>query len=400
MKDRKGYVFEGNGKWYARITLTDSTGKRRNIKRTAKSKNDAKEILKQLTRQLEDEGAKVFDALQMTFYDLAAYYELHYAKPAKIVENQKIEGLRALDGVKGYLVFYKEYFGKKKLREITYGDLSAFRSLRLKTPTNRKKPRTIATVNRELAYLRRMFNIAVRQGWIVKNPFNCGEPLILTSCEKRRERILTLDEEMRLLAACDERSITYARYGKEIVATDYIKRRKHLKPFLIALLDTGARKGEMLKLAWHEVSLHNRVITIRAENTKTLRTRQVVITQRLYSELIMLWNESDKRHDSLVFGIVDNVRKSFATACNIAGIKHGGLDGLTLHCLRHTAATRLVKGQLPIQMVGRILGHTQVNTTYRYLTADADTAKQAASILESFQVNGLSESAASTGYVN
>jgi site-specific recombinase XerD len=70
--------------------------------------------------------------------------------------------------------------------------------------------------------------------------------------------------------------------------------------------------------------------------------------------------------------------------CQIAGIKHGGIDGLTLHCLRHSAATRLVQGGMPLQLAGRILGHSQVNTTYRYLSANSETIAQAAAILEAF----------------
>jgi integrase len=91
--------------------------------------------------------------------------------------------------------------------------------------------------------------------------------------------------------------------------------------------------------------------------------------------------------NSIVFGVTDNVRKSFSSACKIAGIKEGGIEGLTLHSLRHSAATRLVKGQLPIQMVGRILGHTQPQTTYRYLSANDETLHQAATIFESIQVS-------------
>jgi integrase len=121
------------------------------------------------------------------------------------------------------------------------------------------------------------------------------------------------------------------------------------------LLDTGARKGEMLKLQWKDVDLDSRLITIQVLNTKTLKKRQVARTQRLFDELIKLRNESNQDLDSLVFGIKDNVRKSFSTACKIAGIKEGGVDGLTLHSLRHSCATRLLKGQMPIQMVGRIL---------------------------------------------
>ena len=97
-----------------------------------------------------------------------------------------------------------------------------------------------------------------------------------------------------------------------------------------------------------------------------------------------MWEASRYDRNTLAFGIRTTVRKSFAPACDVAGIKHGGIDGLNIHSLRHTAATRLVKGQLPIQIVGRILGHSQVNTTYRYPSADAETAIQAAAILEAF----------------
>ncbi len=38
-----------------------------------------------------------------------------------------------------------------------------------------------------------------------------------------------------------------------------------------------------------------------------------------------------------------------------------------------------------IQLVGRILGHQQPQTTYRYLSANDETLRQAASILESIQ---------------
>jgi integrase len=214
-----------------------------------------------------------------------------------------------------------------------------------------------------------MLNISLRQGWISKNPFNAGEPLIIVSGERKRERILTVEEEVRLLAACDH------------------PQRKHLKPLLIALLDTGARKGEMLKLHWTDVCFVTRMITFRALNTKTLKSRSVAMTNRLYGELAALWESSNKDLRSRVFGISDNVRHSFKSACKEAEIKHGGIDGMTIHSLRHTAATRLVQGQMPIQMVGRILGHTQVNTTYRYLSANAEIAQQAAAIFDALQTS-------------
>lgn len=110
-----------------------------------------------------------------------------------------------------------------------------------------------------------------------------------------------------------------------------------------------------------------------------------MITERVFAELSALRDASSMDLNERVFGITNNVRKSFASACEVAGIKHGGIDGLTLHSLRHTAATRLVQGGMPLQLAGRILGHSQVNTTYRYLSANTQTLAQAAAIFEAIQ---------------
>lgn len=366
-KDRSGYVYQDKqGAWYARTTITNVSGKRRNIKRRAKDKSDAKDTLKIILRQLDDEGSKVVDAARMTFNDLADYYETHYLKPAEYVDGRRVAGLRDVQRAKGFLVSFREYFGKRRLRDITYGDIHTYRAERLQTPTQYKRPPTIASMNREFVVLRRILNIGVREGWLQRNPFNAGDPLIDVSAERMRERILTLDEERRLLDACGH------------------PKRSHLRPLLICLLDTGARKSEMLKLRWSDVDFVARTITIQAMTTKTLKTRQVAMTTRMYHELLQLWEASSKAPDARVLGITDNVRRSFSSACKIAGIKEGGIDGLTLHALRHTAATRLVKGQMPLQMVGRILGHSQPQTTYRYLSTNSETAQQAAAIFDSY----------------
>ncbi|HEX8289658.1 MAG TPA: tyrosine-type recombinase/integrase [Pyrinomonadaceae bacterium] len=369
MKDRSGYVYETKGKWIARVTVKDNQGKRRNLKRTAKTKSEAKDLLKTLLRQLDSEGLKGIDSARLTFNDLAKYYQTHYTTEPEYFNNRKISGMRDWKRRKNMVKMFCSYFGNRKVREISYEDLLAFRTARLKTPKPNKGQRFITTVNRELACLRRIFNIALRQDWIIKNPFNRGESLIEISAERKRERILTLDEEQRLLSACDH------------------YQRQHLKPLLICLLDTGARKGETLKLTWKDVSFEKKVITFRAMNTKSLRTRQVGITNRLFQFLEELWHNSNKDVEGLVFGIVDNVSKSFSSACKEAGIIVGGIDGITLHSLRHSAATRLIKGQMPIQLVGKILGHTQPQSTYRYLSANDETLRQAASILDSIQEN-------------
>ena len=382
MKDRSGYIYEQNGKWIARVTIKDNQGKRRNIKRTAKTKSEAKDFLKTLLQQIETEGIKGIDAAKLTFDDLAKYYQTHYTTEPEYYNDRKVSGLRDWKRRKNMVKMFCTYFGQSKVREITYDDLLTFRTARLKAPKKNKQQRSITTVNRELACLRRMFNIALRQDWIIKNPFNRGESLIEVSAERQRERILTFDEEQRLLSACNH------------------PQRKHLKPFLISLLDTGARKTETLKLRWIDINFEKRLITFQAMNTKTLRCRQVGITNRLFDELEILWQKSNKDLNAIVFGIVDNVSKSFSSACKEAGIKEGGIDGLTLHCLRHSAATRLLRGQMPLQLIGKILGHTQPQTTYRYITATQETLYEAATILESFQQQITIDSQIETDLIN
>lgn len=366
-KERQGYIGQENGKWFARVTFTDSfTGKRRNIKRIVKTEAKAKQLLKELLKKLEGQGEKVFDIEKLTFINLADYYEKHFCQPAEIVNGSKVSGLRSYEDAQRAVKRFRDFFGDKLLRLITHGDLVSYRRMRMKLPTHQSEVRAVGTMNRELSIMRRMFSVAVSQQWLNRNPFNCGDAIIHPSSEGVRKAILSIDEEKRLLEALNEPC------------------RVHIKPLVICLLDSGARTGEMLKLTWQFVDFEKRLITFRSETTKTFTTRQIAMTKRMYEELNSLWGKSDKNLPDKVF-TMKIFRVAFYTACRIAGIKTGGNDGLTVHGLRHTAATRLVQGKMPIQIVGKILGHKDIQSTYRYLSANDETLKQAASILESIQ---------------
>ena len=367
--DRSGYVFQNEKvAWFARTTITDASGKRRNIKRRAIDKQDAKRLLKSILQDLEAEGVKAVDLSKLTFNDLADFYTANYCKPAEYIDGRKVSGLRDVYRAQYCVARFRQYFGKRKLREITYEHVRSYRDSRQKEHTHYKRQPNVGTMNRELGVLRRMFNIAVRQGWIAGNPLTAGESLISPASERRRERILSLAEERRLLEACDN------------------PQRALVRPLIICLLDTGARLSEFLKhLRWNSVCFSSRTITIGAMTTKTLKQRQVMMTERMLRELLAM-RESVKADDERVFQIsLREARFAFKHACKDAEIEYGSPYGITYHSLRHSAAVRLVKGQMPLQMVGRILGHSQPQTTYRYLSADAETTAQAAAILEAFQ---------------
>jgi integrase len=371
MKDRRGYIyFDNNEKsWYARTTITDESGTRRNVKKRAKNTTEARLILKGILRTLDEEGSKSVELSKLTFNDLADFYSEHFCKPAEYVDGKRTAGLRDVQRAKSCLARFREYFGNRRLREIAYRDVRAYYSMRLKQDTHYKRPPTIATMNRELGVLRRIFNIGVREGWLEKSPLSAGESLISPASERRRERILTLEEETRLLEACEQ---------------VFMKTLRHL---IICLIDSGARLSEILKhLRWHSVCFATRTITLEAMTTKTLKARQVKMTERMFQSLLELREESPKAEDGLVFdATVRQGRFSLKLACKTAKIEYGSPDGITFHSLRHTAATRLIRGQMPLQIVGRILGHSQPQTTYRYLSADVEATEQAAAILEAFQ---------------
>jgi integrase len=278
------------------------------------------------------------------------------------VNGRKVSGLRSVRNVRGNVNVLLEYFGKQKLRSITYEDLLTFRNARLKTSTHQSEQRSIATVNREMAYLRRLLNIAERNEWINVNPFKRGDSLIHVVDERKRERILTREEEARLLIQCTGR-------------------RKHLKPLIIAGLDTGCRLGELLKIRFKDVDFVDNLITIQAFNTKTMRERQISMTHRLKEELETLFAKTPDL-DASVFGIGRDVRNGFKSACTDARI-----EGVTFYTLRHTAATRLVSLHVPLAEVGKVLGHTTPNTTYRYyLNPNLDSMRRAAAALDAFNL--------------
>jgi integrase len=204
-----------------------------------------------------------------------------------------------------------------------------------------------------------MLNVAQREGWILRNPLLSGDSLISIADERKRERIISLEEEARLLAACEH------------------PRRAHLRAIIIAALDSGMRKGELLKLRWSDIDFNASIINVRAFNTKTMRERQIGITTRLRMELQRLYEQSTQEAEASIFGIQDDVKRSFASAR-----KEAGLGDVRFHDLRHTHATRLVAHHIPLSEVGRILGHTQADTTYRYVNANIETARRAAAVLD------------------
>ena len=217
--------------------------------------------------------------------------------------------------------------------------------------------RKIASVNRELSILRTILNFAVQNDWLLKNPFISCQGIIAISAEVERDRVLSFEEESRLLAVCT---------GP----------RKHLKSLLICALDTAMRRGEMFKMCWKDVSFSSNEIYIPQTNTKIEEARRVGITPRLREQLEQLWEVSPKDLSSSVFGVGESIKTAWKTACRLADIKD-----FRFHDCRHTATTRMITSGSPHTEVMKITGHSQLKTFLRYLNITSETANNVASRL-------------------
>jgi integrase len=372
-RERKGSIIEKRGKIYARVRFKDENGKSRDLWRAAESKSDARKKIKELVKEIESLSAKQLDSVNMTLQELADYYTKNYLHEAVYIGEKKVSGVRGVKEAYYAVKPLRDYFGSRKLKTITYGDIRTYKHLRLSTPTKYGNQRSIATVNKELSKLKRMFNIAVREQWLTRNPFENGESLI--GEEEHRNRILSLEEEARLFEAIDSRP-----------------QRKHLKGIVLIALDCALRRGEIFKLRWSSVNLEEKTITVTAFNSKTARERTVAMTSRVFNELQSLWDESKKDNGKLVFGVNVTIKTSWKKICREAKI-----EDFRFHDCRHTAISRMIRAGIPPVECMRVSGHTTLTAFNIYANIDNDTIFRTANALDSYlALNGSSKKISET----
>ncbi|MBA7483465.1 Tyrosine recombinase XerC [subsurface metagenome] len=245
----------------------------------------------------------------------------------------------------GRLRIMGQFFKDIELREITPLIIQKFRAWRL------KEGNTKSTANRYLALLKKMFSIAIGENYAEENPVK--KVKFFSEKDNLKERILTEEEEVKLMETCSDA----------------------LYPILIAALNTGMRKGEILNLRWTQIDLKGR--RIRVEKTKSGKVRHIPINDILLYELRGL-----KDKNSYVFfnpktgkPYVD-MKTGFKAACRRAGIK-----GMRFHDLRHTFASRLIEKGADIETVRDLLGHSAITVTQRYTHSTDDRKKIAVELL-------------------
>jgi integrase len=246
-------------------------------------------------------------------------------------------------------------FGPSLVHAITRAEVEAYARARRKEVSG-------ATVNRALALLRCLFNVAIERGYCRDNPVRG-----IKKCKEapwRRKYVYGEDELQALVDAA----------------------APHLRPILAVAVGTGLRKGDILGLRWNDVDFGHGVITLYMQ-----KTEEGIEVPMLPMVREVLWRLKATAGESpLVFAwegkrIVD-VRRAFHTALRRSGL---AAKGYHFHDLRRTFATMLYNRGVLLTKIQRLLGHRSVTTTERYLGIKFEETVEAIAVLDSPALNAL-----------
>lgn len=240
-----------------------------------------------------------------------------------------------LDEAKSYKRYgdiWSARFAGRTLDEITPAEVEKIKAERLATVK-------ASTVNREVGFLKHVFNVAIRDDKTDRNPIAKVRMLKEPS---GRVRYLTDEEETRLLKA---------------LATEADRRR------VTMLLHTGLRKSEFLGLRWNHVDFKACVLTI--PRSKNGEARHVPMTSVVREILTRLPRPLDKT--ALVFP--NNApgpdlrwaEKTFPGAVSAAQI-----EDFRFHDLRHTFASRLAMAGVDLLTLKELGGWKTLAMVERY----------------------------------
>jgi len=260
--------------------------------------------------------------------------------------------------------------GEWSLAAITEDELEAFHAAK------RTAGRAASTLNHLVQVIKAALRWAARKGYVARSPVSDGSALKRTKLAQRARR-LTPERETALLAAAG--ALTRGAGVR-------------LSGLIIAALETGCRRGELLGLLWADVNMERRELRVRAENAKSRDARTVPISTRLAAVLQMAnLDPAGRRYPPTahVFSALGEPVKTIKRAWETCVLRAHGYEpqwlkggklsaesratlaeiNLHFHDLRHEAGSRWLEAGMPLHHIKEILGHANISQTDTYLNA-------------------------------
>ena len=211
-----------------------------------------------------------------------------------------------------------------------------------------------------------------------------------------KTRYLMTGEEERLLAELHpERDIKgQPRFGDRHPETQ--QKLQDQYDLAIVLIDTGVRYSEAASIQWSSVDTTGWT-TINVYRTKVGNEGQLVMTDRLKAIMQRRFRGSGNCHYVFASPSDPSKPRGYSTKGIRKAIDRAGLNSeilvkrhgrFTVHCFRHTFASRLVQAGMSLYAVSRLLGHSDTQMTQRYAhLSPSQVANEAATILNNLRTN-------------
>ena len=221
--------------------------------------------------------------------------------------------------------------------------------------------------NYALNQLGMILNHAKRAGLIQHNPVS----RIPRNPGRKMTRILSAEERRRLLSLLDAEGCR-GRMNALVVKM---------------LLFTGCRRNEILTLRWSEIG--DRELNLADSKTGSRKVWLCDEAMAVLEAARFAQTETGKRSD-FVFPSIRDQRRCFPTR----SLDHfwyrlrdrSGFPDIRLHDLRHSFASEAVRQGIPLLVVSKLLGHSTIKMTMRYVHASrADVEEAAERIAEQVQ---------------
>jgi integrase len=318
------------GVWYADFYVN---GKRVQVSSGTRNKREAEKFL--ALRLSEIERGEYAKPIRITLSEFGQQY-MDYAKANKRSWLRDEQILRHLNAA----------FGPMQLVDIGPFAIERYKIDRAKTV----RP---ATVNREIALLKHLFNLA--ESWSVFRGRNPMRGIKFLPENNLQSRFLSEGEEARLLRHCSP----------------------YLQDLVTFAINTGLRFSEIQNLTWEDVDFERNVIKTLVRKTRTmielpLNDAATAVLRAWYGmrkcRFVFYNPETGDQFKDLWLGLKKACRKA-------------GLAGITWHMFRHTFASRLTREGVDLVTVKELLGHSNVSVTMRYAHSNQEAKARAVRLL-------------------
>lgn len=272
-------------------------------------------------------------ALRLRFEDLKA----------ELLGDYQSRGLRTIGRRKEHLTHLAHDFAGWRAQEITTAAIRTYSARR------QHEGAANATINRELAALKRAFNLAIQAGKLWHRPH---VPMLREANARQGFFELEVFEAVRA-------QLPDHLYG--VITFGYY---------------TGWRKGEILSLRWQQVNLAHNEVRLEPGTTKNHDGRVIFLDGELREVLERQWEHRASGCDYVFHRrgrSMGDFEKAWAKACACAGC-----SGMIFHDLRRTAARNLIRAGVPERVAMQITGHKTRAIFDRYHIVSEGDLREAA----------------------